>query len=173
MTWFRHRGDTKFCTGAPSAGSFADPLSRPMAARRRSRTGSSSDTRTRRPRIAAALRCALARDRAERAEVNAFADDHLRARGDPLARGRDLTPSSTLAPTRARSERLRAELEASARTSCVPRAARARDAQDPLGTKYGAALVEAIDVAQSAGSPRLLSTREQDRLRELAKVVPQ
>jgi hypothetical protein len=167
VTWFRHRGDTKFCVGAPEAGSFVTLCNGrwPLA-------DAAYGQVERHANPATEDRCGLCAKRSleiatERAEVNAFVDYLMR--GD--ARAIDTT---TLGRIAREVRRLRVDLEERTNELLVAQRELA-DAQDPLGTKYGAALVEAIGIARALGNrcPGLMSTREQDRLRELVKVVPQ
>jgi hypothetical protein len=176
MTWFRHRGDTKFCTGAPVGGSFATlchgrwpltdvahglvessenpPTVRTAAAAASARDGLEIDaeraeviaefgirpsrtTRTPRPR-----RCGLC---AKRSLEIATERARRSARETPPAARR----ARPRAPERAAGRRLRVDL--AERTKRAARRERELADADPLGTKYGAALVEAIGIAQSAG----------------------
>jgi hypothetical protein len=189
MTWFRHRGDTKFCTGAPSGGSFATLCHGrwPLTDVAHGLVESSEN-----PPTVDRCGCCFARqleidaERAEVMEFTGYAITPESARQYPLAAkvGREIL-------------RLRAELEQRANELQVAErslaeaqeqahiAAMAFNALDRVthatrngesgsdAAMYGSALVEAIGIAQSAARRGLLSTREHDRLRELAKVVPQ
>jgi hypothetical protein len=173
MTWFRHRGDTKFCTGAPVGGSFVT-----LCHGRWPLADAAYGLVERHENPPPEERCGLCVTRsaeieAERKEVHEIADFIIDAAKALGAAGiADAVNDGAIAKFAREVRRLRAELEV--RTNELHLAQRElAESQDPLGTKYGAALVEAIDVAQAAGRRGWLSNREQDRLRELAKVVPQ
>jgi hypothetical protein len=164
VTWFRHRGDTKFCVGAPEAGSFVT-----LCNGRWPLVDAAYGEVERHANPSPEERCLLCAERAVALETER---SHVHGLADFYANEYEACFPTLACRLSREIRRLRTELEA--RTNELQLTQRElADSQDPLGTKYGAALVEAIDVAQSAGRRGWLSNREQDRLRELAKVVPQ
>jgi hypothetical protein len=176
VMWLKRRGEPLFHTGAARDGSFVALCDHrwPIADAaygviERHVNPADEDRCSRCVQVAATLE-------AERSEVHMFVDYFLSTleADDP----------DGIASKLAREiKRLRLELET--RTTEVHVLGRAlADAQEVIDavvlsetesgcSKYGAALVEAIDIAQSAGRRGLLSTLEARRLRELARTVPQ
>ncbi len=167
MMWHRHAGDSRWHTGAPSCGSFLT-----LCDGRWPLTDADYGDVERHANPAPDERCALCVQRngaleIERTEVHMIVDHILD--DATIARGGMSSLERRLA---LEVRRLRVEIEQRTHELHVAERELA-EAQDPVGTKYGDALVEAIGIAQAAGRRGLLSTREAERLRELAKAVPQ
>lgn len=182
MTWLRHAGDSKFHAGGPAGGSFLT-----LCDGRWPLSDVAYGYVERHANPPAEDRCGLCVERsaaveAERTEVHMLVDYLLMAAND-----RDGVPplmGDIVAKFARELQRLRQELEARtyelhvverelADTVSITQAIASAEIDNGDCSKYGGALVEALEIAKAAGRRGLLSLREQERLRELGKVVPQ